>query len=214
MERPLAAKESERSTPIPVGLTRIRFLFQTALPIARFATVVRDSKDSDLWRGFEVEDVIGEALHCKPAHRQFCWKAWHPFPSSRQIGDLADCGIDGVEELQAKADPAVLVPTAGIAVLSIGLVFESNEGVHRLRNSASARRRTSSQAIPGDSPAITRRARRSISAAHAASTSATSSVPESSKLANSSAATSARSSTGSDNASRRSSCALEVMWPF
>ena len=44
------------------------------------------------------------------------------------------------------------------------LVFKLNGGIHRVRSSASARRRTSSQGTPADSPAITRRARRSISA--------------------------------------------------
>jgi hypothetical protein len=75
-------------------------------------------------------------------------------------------------------------------------------------------RRTSSQGTPADSPAITRRARRSISPAHAASTSARFSVSASSRLARSSAATSARSAIGNVRASRRSSFAREVMWPF
>ena len=110
--------------------------------------------------------------------------------------------IHGIEELEAEA------------ILSVRLVFKLNAGIHRVRSSASARRRTSSQGTPADSPAITRRARRSISAAHAASTSAGFSVSASSRLARSSAATSARSATGKAKASRRTSCAREFMKPF
>ena len=97
--------------------------------------------------------------------------------------------------------------------LDVSRVLETNRRTHRFRNSASARRRTSSQGMPDDSPASTRRARRSISAAHAVSRSARS-VRGSSKLASSSAATSARSSTDHPRASRRNSCAREGMRSF
>ena len=122
--------------------------------------------------------------------------------------------IHGIEELEAEVLSAGFVPSTGEAILSVRLVFKLNAGIHRVRSSASARRRTSSQGTPADSPAITRRARRSISAAHAASTSAGFSVSASSRLARSSAATSARSATGKAKASRRTSCAREFMKPF
>jgi hypothetical protein len=68
--------------------------------------------------------------------------------------------------------------------------------------------------VPAVWPARPRRARFSISAAQAASTPAGSSAPGSSTLAKSSAATSAGSSRGSVSASRKTSCAREVMGPF
>jgi hypothetical protein len=95
------------------------------------------------------------------------------------------------------------------------LFLETNVRIHRrLRSSASACCRASDQGMPADSPAITRRARRSISDAQAASTSAGLSVSVASRLANSSAATSARSAIGNVRASRRSSWAREVMRLF
>ena len=96
------------------------------------------------------------------------------------------------------------VPAARRAILRVGL--EPNVRVHGFRSSASARRLTSSHDTPRDSPAITRRARFSISAAHTDSTSDRS-VSGSSRLASNSAATSARSSAASVSASRRSAWA-------
>jgi len=74
------------------------------------------------------------------------------------------------EELQTEAGSMTFIPTASFTVFTVGLVLEPNASAHGSRNSSSARRRTSSQAVPDDSPASTRRARFSISAAQAAST--------------------------------------------
>lgn len=104
---------------------------------------------------------------------------------------------------------ALAPATPGPSVLGVSLFLEANLGRHRRRSSASPRRLTSSQGMPCDSPASTRRARFSISAAHSASTAARFSSG-SSRLASNSAATSARSSAGHVNASRRSSCMREV----
>ncbi len=123
-------------------------------------------------------------------------------------------GVNGVEELQSEVLSAIFVPSTGQAIFGVRLVLKANVGIHRRRSSASARRRTSSQGTPMDSPAMTRRARRSISAAQAASTSAACSASASSRLARSSAATSARSSRGNARASRRSCCARDGVQPF
>ena len=74
---------------------------------------------------------------------------------TREIDNLANRGIDGIEELDAKAISATLIPTAGLPVLGIGLILEVDRRTHRLRSSASARARTSSHGIPCDSPDIT-----------------------------------------------------------
>jgi len=175
---------------------------------------MRDSKNSDFLGGLEVYDVIRKARYAQLSDRQVLWDSRHGNSEAREIDDPANRAIDGIEELDAKAMPATLIPTAGLPVLGVGLIFEVNSRTHRLRSSASARARTSSHGIPCDSPDSTRRARLSISAAQAASTSAGSSVPVSSRLASSSAATSARSWTGRASASRRTSCAREVIQPF
>ena len=98
----------------------------------------------------------------------------------------------------ARADPRVSV--------------ETNVRIHRrLCSTASALCRTSDQGIPADSPTATRRARRSISDAQAAATSAGLSVSVASRLANSPAAMSARSAIGNVSAWRRSFSDREVM---
>ena len=109
----------------------------------------------------------------------------YPRACARQVDDLANGRIDGVEEFNSQAGSTAFIPTSGIAVLGVSLVLEANVECHRLRNSATARLRTSSHGMPSDSPAITRQARLSISAAQAASTSALFSAPASSRLAKS-----------------------------
>ena len=95
-----------------------------------------------------------------------------PDPRLRHRHDVVNGGVNGIEELDAQVFPALFVPSTGEAILGIRFVLESNGRIHFRRRSASARRRTSSQGIPAVSAVITRRARRSISAAQAASTSA------------------------------------------
>ncbi len=173
-----------------------------------------DGEDSNRADCLEVDDVIWEALHGAPSDRHVDRKPGDLCACGRETRKVANGGVDGVKELHAQPDSMTLVPAAGLAVLRVGLVLKPNAGIHRLSNSAWARARTSSQGIPRDSPAITRRARLSISAAQAASTSAGSSAETSSRLAKSSAATPARSSIGSSSASRISACARDVIERF
>ena len=99
---------------------------------------------------------------------------------------------------------AVLRTTGRRVELFAGLVLRPKRLFHRFVRFASVRRRTSSQAVPLDSPRRTLRARRSISEAHAASTSAFSSGAAS-RLSSSSTATLARSAGASFKASSRTS---------
>ena len=122
--------------------------------------------------------------------------------------------IDGFEEFGTEPGSLVVVPDGRCLKFSGGFRLDSEGAGHRSANRRATRARTSSHGSPADSPAITRLARRSISRAHAASIAAGSIVVGSSRLARSSAATSARSSVGKAKASRRSSCARDVMWPF
>ena len=165
-------------------------------------------------RHFQVDDVIGEARHGSAPNDQVSWQSTDRGAGVRHRHNLINGGVHGVEELDAQVLSPSLVPSASEAIFGVRLVVKANARIHPWRSSASARRRTSSQATPPDSSARARRALRSISTAQAASTSAGRSAAASSRLANSSAATSARSSRGSARASRRTSCARDVMRPF
>ena len=173
-----------------------------------------DGENSNGVRLVEVDDVIWETCHGAPSDGQVLRNSGHGLTCGWEPHDLIDGGVNGIEELHAQTESTTLVPACGFAVLIAGFVFKPNAGIHRFRNSASAPARTWSQGMPGDSPLRARRARSSISAAQAASTSAGLSWATSSRLAKSSAATPARSSTGRPSASRRSSCARDVMGPF
>ncbi len=109
----------------------------------------------------------------------------------------------------SQTGPPFFVPPGGVIELLAGLVLRPKRLFHRFVRFASVRRRTSSQAVPFDSPRRTLRARRSISAAHAASTSACSSGAAS-RLSSSSTATLARSSGPSFRASSRT-CLTSAM---
>ena len=132
----------------------------------------------------KVDDVVWEARHGAPAHGQRNWDSRYQAPGAGHLHNLIDRGIDGIEELDAQVLPALLRPAAAKPVSGIRFVLEPNARIHPRRSSASARRRTSSHGTPAVSPAITRRARRSISSAQAASTSAQSAAAASSRLAN------------------------------
>ena len=192
----------------PLGCQRKAL--HSSFPIVRSTAVVRDSEDADGVLRFEIDHVVRETLYRSASYRKVWGHARHARAGSGKADDLAECRVDCIEEFCTESTPVLFIPSSGGAVLGVGLVLETNRRTHRFRNSASARRRTSSQGMPDDSPASTRRARLSISAAHAVSRSARS-VRGSSKLESSSAATSARSSTDHPRASRRNSCAREGM---
>lgn len=175
---------------------------------------MRNGEHADCRVSFQVDDVVGKTLHRNSSDGQVSGHSGDWRAGTRKGDGLADSGVHRIEELKAESRSTPFIPPTGVAVFRVSLILESNAGVHRFCNSASARRRTSSHGVPDDSPAITRRARFSISSAHAASTSAMSSVGASSRLARSSAATSARWLIGRVSASRSSSCARSGMAPF
>ncbi len=180
-------------------------------PIARFTTVVRKRQNPNSTLPRQVHNVVGEALHRNFADGQFARQACDSATDLRPRRDLFQRGVNGLNELQAKSRALALVPKGGVFKFGGGFGFRAERTGHRSVNRWTTRARTSSHGSPTDSPFITRRARRSISCAHAASTSAAFSAGSSSRLASNSAATSARSLTGNVKASRRSSCARDVM---
>ena len=189
-------------------------LFQAAFPVPGLAPIVRDRENANARRRLEVDDVVRKTRYGAASNRHVRRQSRNPRASLRHRHDLINGGVNRVKELKSEVLSTIFVPSACQAIFGVRLVLKSNVGIHRRRSSASARRRTSSQGMPADSPAMTRRARRSISAAQAASTSAGCSALASSRLAKSSAATSARSSRGSARASCRSRCARDDMGPF
>ena len=158
----------------------------------------------------EIDNVIREARHRTSTNREVGAHPRHERSSCRQSKDVIYGGVYGVKELDPEVLAAFFVVSTREAILGSGLLFKPYAPTHRRRNSSSARRRTSFQGVPADSVARTRRALRSISAAHAASTSSGCSRAASSRLASNSAATSARSSSGSVSASCNSLAAREV----
>ena len=193
--------------------TKALRLSQTVCPVPGAPSVVRDSQDANRTLRQEIHDAIGKPSDRNGANGEADGYTRYGRAGSRKANREIDRCVDGVEELGAEARPLLLVPTACAPILGVGLGLESDPGAHGRRRSASARRRTSSQGTPCDSPAKTRRARRSISSAQAASTAA-GSESGSSRLASNSAATSARSLGGQVKASRRSTCTLEVISPL
>jgi len=173
-----------------------------------------ERENPDGVRHFQIRDAVRKPRDGHFASRYVSRHTGHTWCGMRPAGNAIERGIDGFEEFGTEPGPLLFVPQGGLFEFSgsFGLVSEGT--VHLSANRRATRARTSSHGSPADSPAITRLARRSISRAHAASIAAGSIVVGSSRLARSSAATSARSSVGKAKASRRSSCARDVMWPF
>ena len=146
---------------------------ESGLPVTRLSSIVCDRKNADVRFNFQIDDVIGEAFDGRTSDGQIRREVRHRRSSVWQSRDVIDRRVDGVEELETEAHSPLFIPSSSRLVFSFGLVLESNSWVHDLRRSASARRLTSSQGVPEESPARTRRARRSISEAQAASSSAT-----------------------------------------
>jgi hypothetical protein len=87
---------------------------------------MRDRKNADRRFRFEVDDPVREAFDGRMSDEQIGCESPHERSGVRQLDDLVDCGVDSVEELEAESHPPLLIPSSGGAVLSFGLVLESN----------------------------------------------------------------------------------------
>ena len=83
----------------------------------------------------------------------------HRSTDARKLKNLANRGVDLIEELDTEPFASTLVPTARLPILGLGFVLEVNESAHRLRRSDSAGFGTSCDEAPTAPPAKTRRAR-------------------------------------------------------
>ena len=174
------------------------------------APVVRDCDHSEKLRRLEVDEVIRKAVDRGAANIQLFGNARNWRPRSWNLAAPVDGVVDLGEEPMAKTGGPGLIPAGRLFGLSACRILEAERLGQGFFSWSSRRSRTSCQETPTASPDRTRRARRSISAAHAVSTSACGSLA-SSRLAKSSAATSARSSGGSYMASRKMLWACAVM---
>src|SRR6185295_9312317 len=179
-------------------------------PVARPASIVGDGQDPNRFGGLKIDDVVREALYRNAANLEVGRYLGVEGTRLRKSRDPLHAGVDSIEESLAEAGALPLEPPRGIFQFAAGFRLREERLAHREAKRAWRLRRTSDQGTPGESPARTRRARRSTSSAHRRSTSAGSSVSSSSRLSNSSAATSARSFAGSFKASSRteSACAM------
>ena len=147
--------------------------------VSRSASVVSEGQNPNRTIANEIYDMIGKSLHRCTPRRQV----------SRDKGNRS-------ASLGKPADSI-----EGHCNFLVGLGLYEQGGRHYFPKRPSIRCLTCPQGAPADSPASTRRARRSISMAQALSTSSRLSAGSSSRLASSSAATSARSVWGSFRAS-------------
>ena len=173
-------------------------------PVRRPSLVVSEGQDMNGVGGFEIDHMVRKAFDRRLADREIFWNGGNWRSGARKPLDLVEGDVYRREEPLSQTGTAFFVPPGGVIELLAGLVLRPERLFHRFVRFASVRRRTSSQAVPLDSPRRTLRARRSISAAHAASRSVLSSGAAS-RLSSSSAATLARSSGSSFRASSRTS---------
>ncbi len=162
----------------------------------------------------EIYDVIRKSIHRVPAGWDIIRHARDDLADLWPTGNAIQRGIDGFNKLETKSIPLAVVLNSSVFEFGRSFGFRTERSIHRSVSRRTTRARTSSHGSPADSPLMTRRARRSISRAHAASTCAGSWASVSSRLASNSAAMSARSGVGRLRASRKSSCARDVTGPL
>ena len=181
------------------------------MPVRWQAAVMRKRENTDrTWR-FDVDNVVRETAYRRSTGHETLRNVWSEFSRPRPRCDESQRFIDRLEKITTEIKSLIFVPVCRLVEFSGSFRFDVEPKSHRCLRRRSTRARTSSHGSPVDSPAMTRRARLSISFAQAISTSARSSVGSSSRLASNSAATSARSSMGNVSASRNTASARSVM---
>jgi len=129
---------------------------------------VRKRVDPNRIGHFEIHNVVGEPPYGRATDTQIRRNVRNWGPSARPASDERERVIDGFQELVAEADPLFLVPYDSVLELGGGFALSAERKGHRFVRRRATRSRTSSHGSPEDSPARTRRPRRSISFAHAA----------------------------------------------
>ena len=180
-------------------------------PVPRPPAVVSERQDANRLGCEEIDDVIGKPLHHSPTSRQVFWDVRDGGTSLGKPADSIDGPFYCGDQTWTEPRSLRLIPARRLLELFLGFRLDEQRSSHSLARRSSRRCRTSSQGRPADSPASTRRPRRSISMAQAFSAASRSSGTSlSSRLSSSSAATSARSLTGSRRASFRSTSRVMI----
>ena len=152
--------------------------------------------DLQVVRMFAVDDEVREVAQGKSSDLAVNSDAWNFFSGRRVFRDHLHRMLNVLPETLGQMLALSAVPVKFRRNLELGELIRTN-GRHRPNISLSIRRRTSSHSLVVANPASTAAQRRSISAAHAASTSP-SEVAR--KLFNNRAAISARSCSGRSSA--------------
>src|SRR3990172_8259181 len=152
------------------------------MPIRGFAAVMGERENPDGVRPFQIRDVVRRPRGGLLGSRYVSRHTGHTWCGMRPAGNAIERGIDGFEEFGTEPGSPAVVPDGRCLKFSGGFRLDSEGAGHRSANRRATRARTSSHGSPSDSPVVTRRARLSISRAHAASTAAESIVPGSSSL--------------------------------
>ncbi len=177
-----------------------RLTRKSTQPIGGPSPIMRNREDLQPVRQFDVDDVVREPANENPTDI-LVRNSGRSRSDARVLFDPGYRCINSREKLSAEFEPMPLIPTRGFRRLGVCLLADPKRQLQRLPSPSLIRRRTSGHGFPGSSPERARAARRSISAAHAASASP-SRAP--SKLASNSAASSARSGRPSFRASSSS----------
>ncbi len=170
-----------------------------------------DCEDPDGIREFKIHNVVGKPIDWDAADGEILWDIGNGCASLGPTGNVIERAIHGSQKRDAESVALALIPKASVFEFGGGLKLRAKREAHRCARRRATRWRTSAQGSPSEFPASTRRARVSISRAHAAWALAASAGAASSRLTSSSAITSARSSCGKVSASRRTCCARVVM---
>src|SRR5438477_10667999 len=156
-----------------------------------------DREDTNDGRKLEERDRVGKpssACATNPELARHARVKWKPTGAA---SDRCEYSVDFGQELEPKTFALLLVPSGCRRKLLLRLRFDP-DGLHGRRSFDSISARAADQSSPPSGSDSARRARRSISATHASSASASLGP---SRLATSSSATSARSSSVTSKAS-------------
>lgn len=144
-------------------------LLGAPVPVTRTPTIVGNGQDPYGVRCNQVGEVVGEAGHRDPADREARGPPGTPVPAS---GQAAMCSTARVQRRGTPTPDRTAEPrtTGRLPRLGRRLRLEGNSLAHPSVSALPTRSRTWPHSSPCDSPARTRRARRSISSAHDCST--------------------------------------------
>jgi hypothetical protein len=180
-------------------------------PVSWLAPIMGEGDDLYFSFRFPVYDSVGKTTQRQASHASFGRHARDGRAETRMALDQLQGTFNFNEEFSAESGLFLFVPRNNRAEFISSRVLDADGLAHLRRISALIWRRTSAQSVVPVVPASNAAHRRSISAAHAASTSAASPSRAASKLSINRAAISARSCSERPSASCRTLSAMAVI---